>query len=127
MIKKTISRLSVLAALIVLLAACSQTSEYTYVIPKDASAVTSVYLKSLVAKAGLNDKKNEEIKNKVLETLKSEMNAAAFQQLEKVMNKPTASGIDVTSPFYLFSSDSFPFPTIVGKVDNEDNLRTSLK
>ena len=33
MAKKTISRLSVLAVLIVFLAACSKTSEYTNVIP----------------------------------------------------------------------------------------------
>ena len=36
MAKKTISRLSVLVVLIVFLAACSKTSEYTNVIPADA-------------------------------------------------------------------------------------------
>ena len=39
MAKKTISRLSVLAVLIVFLAACSKTSEYTNVIPADASVL----------------------------------------------------------------------------------------
>ena len=42
MAKKTISRLSVLAVLIVFLAACSKTSEYTNVIPADASVVASI-------------------------------------------------------------------------------------
>ena len=42
MAKKTISRLSVLAVLIVFLAACSKTSEYTHVIPADASVVASI-------------------------------------------------------------------------------------
>ena len=51
MAKKTISRLSVLAVLIVFLAACSKTSEYTNVIPADASVVASINLKSLASKA----------------------------------------------------------------------------
>ena len=85
MAKKMISRLSVLAVLIVFLAACSKTMEYTNIIPADATVVTSINLKSLASKAGLNDKENEAAKQKVLEALKSGMNAATFQQLEKVM------------------------------------------
>ena len=54
MAKKTISRLSVLAVLIVFLAACSKTSEYTNVIPADASVVASINLKSLASKAEIS-------------------------------------------------------------------------
>lgn len=126
MVKKMISQLSALAVLIVLLAACSKTSEYTHVIPADASVVASIHLKSLADKAGLGDKENEASKEKVLEALKSGMNAATFQQLEKVMNNPSKSGVDVTSPFYVFSSSSFPYPTVVAKVSNEDDLHASL-
>ena len=79
MAKKMISRLSVLAVLIVFLAACSKTVEYTNIIPADATVVTSINLKSLASKAGLNDKENEAAKQKVLEALKSGMNAATFQ------------------------------------------------
>ena len=93
MVKKMISRLSVLAVLIVFLAACSKTSEYTNVIPADASVVASINLKSLASKAGLDDKENEAAKQKILEALKSGMNAATFQQLEKIMKNPSESGI----------------------------------
>ena len=89
MAKKMISRLSVLAVLIVFLAACSKTVEYTNIIPADATVVTSINLKSLASKAGLNDKENEAAKQKVLEALKSGMNAATFQQLE---NRRMAAG-----------------------------------
>ena len=58
MAKKMISRLSVLAVLIVFLAACSKQTEYTNVIPADATAVASIDLKSLANKAGMNDKEN---------------------------------------------------------------------
>lgn len=126
MVKRMISRLSVLVVLIAFLAACSKTSEYTHVIPADATAVASINLKSLASKAGFDDKENEAAKQKLLEALKSGMNAATFQQLEKVMNNPSESGIDVQAPFYVFSSTSFPYPTVVGKVSNEDNLHASL-
>ena len=86
MAKKMISRLSVLAVLIVFLAACSKQTEYTNVIPADATAVASIDLKSLANKAGMNDKENEAAKQKLLEAMKSGMNAATFQQLEKVIN-----------------------------------------
>ena len=52
MAKKMISRLSVLAVLMVFLAACSKQTEYTNVIPADATAVASIDLKSLANKAG---------------------------------------------------------------------------
>ena len=127
MAKKTISRLSVLAVLIVFLAACSKTVEYTNIIPADATVVTSINLKSLASKAGLNDKENEAAKQKVLEALKSGMNAATFQQLEKVMNNPSESGIDVEAPVYVFTSPSFPYSTAVAKIKSEDDLHASLE
>lgn len=127
MAKKTFSRLSVLAVLIAFLTACSQTSEYTSAIPADAKAVASFNLQSMASKAGLNDKENEAAKQKLLEAMKSGMNAAAFQQLEKVMKNPSESGIDVGAPLYTFSSPSFPYPTVVGKVNNEENLYASLE
>ena len=103
-------------------------------IPADASVVASINLKSLASKAGLDDKENEAAKQKVLEALKSGMNAATFQQLEKVMKNPGESGINVESPFYVFSSSSFPYPTVVGKVNmkivacftRRDGKRTDL-
>lgn len=127
MVKKMISRLSVLAVLIVFLAACSKQSEYTNAIPADASVVVSINLKSLANKTGLDDKENEAAIQKALEALKSGMNAATFQQLEKVMKNPTESGIDVESLFYVFTSPTFPYPAVVAKVSNEDNLRASLE
>ena len=127
MVKKMISRLSVLAVLIVFLAACSKTVEYTNIIPADATVVTSINLKSLTSKAGLNDKENEAAKQKVLEALKSGMNAATFQQLEKVMNNPSESGIDVEAPVYVFTSPSFPYSTAVAKIKSEDDLHASLE
>ena len=67
MAKRMISRLSVLVVLMVFMAACSKKSEYTNVIPADASAVASIHLKSLADKSGLKDKENEAAKQKMIE------------------------------------------------------------
>lgn len=126
MVKRMISRLSVLAVLIVFMAACSKKAEYIHVIPANASAVASINLNSLADKAGLNDKQNEGMKQKMMEALKSGMNAAAFQQLEKIMKNPSQSGIDVKAPVFVFTSKTFISPTIVAKVSNIEDLRASL-
>lgn len=126
MVKKMISRLSVLAVLMVFMAACSKKTEYTNVIPADATAIASINLNTLAEKAGLNDKENEAMKQKMLDALKSGTNAATFQQLEKVIKNPSESGIDIQSPIYLFTATSFPYTALVAKVDNENNLRSSL-
>ena len=69
MVKRMISRLSVLAVLIVFMAACSKKAEYIHVIPADASAVASINLNSLADKAGLNDKQNEGINRGLMSKL----------------------------------------------------------
>lgn len=126
MAKKTISQLSVLTLLVVFLAACSKKAEYVNVIPADATAVASIDLKSLVNKAGMNDKENETAKQKLMEALKSGTSAATFQQLEKVMNNPTTSGLDLEAPFYIFSSPQTESGAFVAKVSSKDDLRASL-
>ena len=127
MVKKMISRLSVLTVLIVFATACSKKSEYTNVIPADATAIASVNLKTLAEKAGLGSKENEELKQKMLNAFKSGANAVTFQQLEKVINNPSESGIDVTSPIYLFTAPSFPYTSILAQVNSEGNLRSNLE
>lgn len=127
MVKKMISRLSALAVLMVFVTACSKTSEYTNVIPADATAVASVNLKTLADKAGLDDKENEGMKQKMMDALKSGMNAAAFEQLQKVIKNPSESGIDVKVPVYVFSAPSFSYTAITAKVSSKENLNTTLE
>ena len=103
---------SVLAMLIVLISACSSKKpEYTNVIPSDASQVIAVNLKSLADKAGTKDKETKEALQKLTDALKSDMNAATFQQLEAVLKDPAKSGVDVNAPIYVFNVLSFPYTT----------------
>ena len=55
------------------------------------------------------------------------MNAATFQQLEAVLKDPAKSGVDVHAPIYIFNAPSFPYTTMVAKVQNEDDLLKLLE
>lgn len=126
--KSLFPRLALMAVLMAFVSACSQKQpEYTNVIPADATVVASINMKSLADKAGLNDKENKDVKQKLVDALKDGMNAATFQQVETIMKDPQKSGIDVTAPLYIFNSESFPYPSIVAKVSNEGDLHAVLE
>ena len=119
--KSLFPRLALMAVVVALVSACSQKKqEYTDVIPANAHTVVSINLKSLADKAGLNDKENKEVQEKLTNALKSGMNAATFQQVEMIMKDPKKSGIDVSEPLYIFTTETFP-TTIVAKVSSEDD------
>ena len=127
MAKRMISQLLVLTVLIVSMAACSKQTEYTNVIPAKATALVSIDVKSLAEKAGLNDKENEAMKEKMLNAFKSSMTAVTFQQLEKIIKNPNESGIDMRSPIYFFTDSSLGFSgAMVAKISDEESLKTSL-
>lgn len=119
---------SLLTVLIVSISACSSKKpEYTYVIPSDASQVIAINLKSLADKAGAKDKENKEALQKLTDALKSDMNTVTYQQLEAILKDPTQSGVDVNAPIYIFNAPSFPYTTMVAKVQNEDDLLKLLE
>lgn len=63
--KSLFPRLALMAVVVALVSACSEKKfEYTNVIPANASTVVSINMKSLVDKAGLNDKENKEAQQK---------------------------------------------------------------
>lgn len=120
--KNLFSRLVLMTTLIALVSACSKKSEYTDIIPSDASEVFVFHLKPLADKAGMNDKENQDALHKFTDAIKSSMNAATFQEFEKIMQDPQKSGIDFKEPIYLFNAPSFPYLTTVAKVSSEDDL-----
>lgn len=124
--RRTSFRLLALTMLIALVSACSEpVAKYTNVIPADASTIVSLHLSALGSKAGAADKENKEALQQLTDVLKNEMNAAAFQQLEGVLNNPAKSGIDLEAPIYLFQSANFE-AAIVAKVNSEDDLQALL-
>ncbi|WP_071145391.1 DUF4836 family protein [Bacteroides ihuae] len=124
--RKKIYHFLALTVLIVFLAACSSKTEYTNIIPADASAVASINLKSLAEKSGLNDQENKDVKQKLMDAIKSGLNATAFKQVEKIVNDPAESGLALNEPIYCFSSRALPYPTLTIKVTDVDKVRTTL-
>lgn len=91
--KSLFPHLALMAVLMVFVSACSKKSEYTNVIPANATVVASINMKSLADKAGLNDKENKEAKQKLIDALKDGMNAATFQQVEMILKDSQKSEI----------------------------------
>ena len=47
--------------------------------------------------------------------------------MEAVLKDPAKSGVDVHAPIYIFNAPSFPYTTMVAKVQNEDDLLKLLE
>lgn len=127
MMKNYLSRLSALAVLTVALAACKQQADYTQVIPADAAMVTSIDQKTLTEKAGLTGEENTALTQQMLDAMKNEMSATAFQQLEKIVKNPAESGIDTNAPTYIFAPSSFDMAAVVAKVADESALTATIE
>lgn len=116
-----------LTLLAILTNACSKQADYTDAIPATASEVVSINLKSLADKAGSKDTESQKALQQLLESMKGEMNAATFQQIEDVMKNPAQSGIDFNAPLYLFRDSLYRQGAIVAKVNDEGKLKELLE
>ena len=124
---RKLSRIALCIVSLFLAIGCTKNKEYTNVIPSDASFVTSINLKSLIDKSGIANKENNEIKQKMMDALKNELSASTYQQIAKIIQSPNESGINISSPIYLFTSPTFTSPMLVAKISDEDALKNSLK
>ncbi|WP_420186541.1 DUF4836 family protein [Bacteroides pyogenes] len=126
--KKMIAKFSALAILTLFFTACSnKKAEYTNAIPADASFVVSIDLKSLIDKTEIDSKENESVIQKIVESLKSGLDASAFQHMEKIIKNPQESGINIKSPVYIFKSPTFNETVLLAEISNEDKLHKSLE
>lgn len=103
----TLHILSVLT-LILSLSACSKTekTEYTNVLPANATEVAAFNVKDIIAKAGLNDADNQEARQKLLGLLMEGGSPSLAKELENILNAPAETGIDWNAPVYLFNAPS---------------------
>lgn len=91
--------------LILLLASCSKEltrSEYTHVIPADATEIASLALSDLAQKAGLDRPEQAGLRAQVLALLTDQASASLTAQIEKLMEQPEEAGLDFQSPAYVF-------------------------
>ncbi len=91
------------------LAACSEKrvkTTYTHVIPGNALQVTYCNLQSLAQKADIGGTENEALRQQLLFLLVGQNSPELNKQFELLCHRPEETGIDWTSPLYLFRTPS---------------------
>ncbi|KAA6321964.1 hypothetical protein EZS27_028444 [termite gut metagenome] len=131
--KNMVYCLSLLVALIIVIASCktlktiykTPKTTYTDALPADASMILSFDVKSILKKAELSEGKNTDLKRKAIDFLKARMSSpASFAFIEKVIQKPEESGINIAAPFYIAFTEITKDPVILAKVNNLNKLKS---
>jgi lipoprotein len=114
--------LFLLSVLLLSLTSCSKDDAYKNALPADAFSVCSFDIKSMAKKAG-TDNKDAELRNRLAGMLSDSEEAEAYYK--ELIDHPSKSGIDLTSPAYLFSNEKVDVGYLL-RVDDKDKLETCV-
>lgn len=123
-----VKKLYNVAALIglMLLAACSPKTEYTHALPKDASVVVGLELDEMAEKAGLSGEPGKKVVDKLTALMKSGLKGDASRLAERIINRPSESGLSFDEKVYLFATPHANAFALVAKVEDEGKLETLM-
>lgn len=116
-------------ALILSLSACSEKAEkteYTNVLPANATEVAALNVKDIIAKAGLNDAANQEARQKLMGILMENGSPALSKELETIMKTPAETGIDWSVPVYLFNAPTLRTMAVAIKIADLQKFESML-
>jgi hypothetical protein len=119
--------MSALLMLTFIVTGCGKGGDYTNALPADAYMVASVDLKSVMAKSGLSSNETERLRTAVSDLLSSGVSAETLAQVEKVMQKPSESGIDFESPVYIFASPEVDGAAVLLRVADRKKLNNTIE
>lgn len=125
--KKKISfRLLLISVLVLSITACTKSvkTEYTNVLPANATEVAAVDVKSIIVKSGLSSAEGQQSLQKVLHLLLENGSAALSKQMEALMKDPSETGIDWSAPIYMFNAPSLHSAALAIKVTDLEKLET---
>lgn len=114
--------LFLLSVLLLSLTSCSKDDAYKNALPADAFSVCSFDIKSMAKKAG-TDNKDAELQNRLAGMLSDSEDAEAYYK--ELIDHPSKSGIDLTSPAYLFSNEKVDVGYLL-RVDDKDKLEACV-
>ena len=114
--------LFLLSVLLLSLTSCSKDEAYKNALPADAFSVCSFDIKSMAKKAG-TDNKDAELRNRLAGMLSDSEEAEAYYK--ELIDHPSKSGIDLTSPTYLFSNEKVDVGYLL-RVDDKDKLEACV-
>ena len=115
--------LLLLAVLALGLSSCSKDQAYQYALPADAYSVCSFDLKSMAKKAGVTNSKYGELQKHLTEMLSDSEEAEAYYK--ELIQNPSKSGVDLTSPAYLFSNEKVSLGYLL-RVDDKSKLEACV-
>ena len=115
-----------LLVIMAFLASCSESSEYTNAIPKDAAMVVSLDFKSMAQKSGINGKEGESVVTKLTDVLKSGLEGEAYATAEKIVKNPAETGLSLTDRVYLFVTSNSNTFAVVAKVSSESKISDAI-
>lgn len=96
--KKTITSLMALIAIVLLTASCSKGNELAKAIPANAPVVMKANVRSMSEKAALKD--NKELQNDLQETLKG-LSEGLQKKVKAIMDDPMESGFALQQPVFI--------------------------
>ncbi|WP_455107491.1 DUF4836 family protein [Porphyromonas sp.] len=114
--------LFLLSVLLLSLTSCSKDDAYKNALPADAFSVCSFDIKSMAKKAG-TDNKDAELRNRLAGMLSDSEEAEAYYK--ELIDHPSKSGIDLTSPAYLFSNEKVDVGYLL-RVDDKGKLEACV-
>ena len=116
----------VLGFMLLLLASCSPKSEYTHALPKNASLVVAVDWGMLADKAQLQGKEGVKLTDKLVALLQGGLEGEAARLAEKIVKKPSESGLNFAAKAYLFATPHANAFGLLMKVDSENKVEDVL-
>ena len=111
-----------LSVLFLSLTSCSKDDAYKNALPADAFSVCSFDIKSMAKKAG-TDNKDAELRNRLAGMLSDSEEAEAYYK--ELIQNPSKSGVDLTSPAYLFSNEKVSLGYLL-RVDDKSKLEACV-
>ena len=116
-----------LLSTLLFLAACSPKTEYTNALPKNASMVVAMELDEMADKAGLNGSSGGKAIDKLKSLIKGGLQGEAAQLAERIIEKPSESGISFEDKVYLFATPHVGAFAILAKVESESKVEKLIE
>lgn len=106
-----------------LMASCSSGNDYVNTLPKDAAVVMSFDLESMARKSNLQGEAGKRALEKIKEALKDDLKGV----VDKVMEDPGESGLELTDKVYVFVESGAVNVGLLAKVSSAGKLEKLLK
>jgi hypothetical protein len=119
--------MSALLVLTLVFTGCSKSGDYENVIPKDAYAVASVDVKSIVTKCGLTDSENTRIQQVLNDMVRGGLSAETQKHVETLIGSPSETGLDLKSNIYIFASPKVEGPSLLMHVSDSKKLKEVIE